>query len=210
MPRDGPNIRTRGSDQADLLNSMTPAKRSFAGSLPQGVKNHAMAVAFEFAGTFMFLFFALGGTNAVNAASPGGILAANPAKLLYICICFGFSLAVNVSIFYRLSGGMFNPAVTVGLMVVGAMGVVRGALVIVGQLLGGIAAAAVLSALFPGPLLVSTSLRSDTSATRGVFIEMFLTALLVLTVLMLAVEKHRGTYAAPVVIGLALFVAELA
>jgi aquaporin rerated protein, other eukaryote len=39
---------------------------------------------------------------------------------------------------------------------------------------------------------------------------MFLTAQLVLTVFMLAVEKHKSTFLAPVGIGLALFVAEIA
>ena len=39
---------------------------------------------------------------------------------------------------------------------------------------------------------------------------MFLTAQLVLTVFMLAVEKHKSTFVAPVGIGLALFVAEIA
>jgi aquaporin related protein len=54
---------------------------------------------------------------------------------------------------------------------------------IVAQILGGIAAAAVVSALFPGDLLVRTTLSDnpDTSTTRGLFIEMFCTALLVFT-----------------------------
>jgi aquaporin related protein len=39
---------------------------------------------------------------------------------------------------------------------------------------------------------------------------MFLTALLIFTICMLAVEKHKSTFLAPVGIGIALFVAELA
>ena len=39
---------------------------------------------------------------------------------------------------------------------------------------------------------------------------MFLTAELIFAILMLAAEKHKGTFLAPVGIGLALFVAELA
>ena len=41
-------------------------------------------------------------------------------------------------------------------------------------------------------------------------IEMFLTFELVFTILMLAAEKHKGTFLAPVGIGLSLFIAELA
>jgi aquaporin rerated protein, other eukaryote len=85
------------------------------GFLPLGVKNHFVAMMAEFAGTFLFLLFALGGTNVVNAApldAQPADLAANPAKLLYISLCFGMSLAVNAWVFFRISGGLFNPAVS--------------------------------------------------------------------------------------------------
>lgn len=39
---------------------------------------------------------------------------------------------------------------------------------------------------------------------------MFLTAELVFTICMLAIEKHQGNFLAPIGIGLALFIAELA
>lgn len=86
---------------------------------------------------------------------------------------------------------------------------IRAAVVLVAQLLGAIASAAVVSVLFPGPLAVTTTLASGTSVVRGLFIEMFLTAELVFTIFMLAAEKHKGTFIAPIGIGLALFVAEL-
>ena len=44
---------------------------------------------------------------------------------------------------------------------------------------------------------------------QGLFIEMFLTAQLVFTIFMLAAEKHKATFIAPVGIGLSLFIAEL-
>lgn len=43
-----------------------------------------------------------------------------------------------------------------------------------------------------------------------IVIEMFLTAELVFAIFMLAAEKHKGTFLAPIGIGLALFVSELA
>ncbi|KAL1887838.1 Aquaporin-1 [Sporothrix stenoceras] len=185
-------------------------KLTFARKLPQDGKNLFVAGLAEFVGTFLFLFFALGGTTAVNTAGPQGeVLAADPSQLLYICICFGFSLAVTVWMFYRVSGGLFNPVVTLSLVLVGAVGPVRGVVVFIAQLLAGICAAAVLSALLPGPLMASTTLRDDTSIARGLFIEMFATSILVLSILLMAVEKHRATFTAPLCIGLALFVAEL-
>ncbi len=56
----------------------------------------------------------------------------------------------------------------------------------------------------------NTLLADGTSTAQGLFIEMFLTAELVFVVLMLAAEKSKDTFLAPVGIGLALFVAELA
>lgn len=76
-------------------------------------------------------------------------------------------------------------------------------------MIGAIAASAIISALLPGDLTVRTTLTGmstaywiymsarnanpcsfalGTSITRGLFIEMFCTALLVFTILMLAVE----------------------
>lgn len=181
--------------------------------LPVSIKGHIVAGVGEFVGTFMFLLFALGGTNVVNTAPPEGAnavdLSANPSKIMYIALVFGFSLAVNAWVFFRISGGLFNPAVTIGMMVVGATGYVRGALVIIAQLLGGIAAAGVVSAMMPNVLAVRTELGGGTSVVQGLFIEMFLTAELVFTIFMLATEKHEGTFIAPIGIGLSLFIAEL-
>ncbi|KAL8835053.1 MAG: hypothetical protein Q9170_003482 [Blastenia crenularia] len=159
----------------------------------------------EFAGTFLFLFFAFSGTQVANTKDPDAAIASapNPAALLYISLCFGFSLAVNAWVFFRISGGLFNPAV-------GALPWVRGALLTFSQILGGIASSAVVLVLFPGPLNVRTSLLPGTSTAQGLFIEMFLTAQLVFTIFMLAAEKHKGTFIAPVGIGLSLFIAELA
>jgi aquaporin related protein len=62
--------------------------------------------------------------------------------------------------------------------------------------------------MFPGDVgVVNTTLSPGTSIAQGVFIEMFMTAELVFVVLMLAAEKSKDTFIAPIGIGLALFVA---
>lgn len=182
--------------------------------LPRGFRSHFVAMLGEFAGTFLFLFFAFSGTQVANTQTrtqtPSTIeQSSNPAQLLYISLCFGFSLAVNAWVFFRISGGLFNPAVTFGMCLVGALPYVRGLLLTVAQILGAIAAAGVVYVLFPGPLNVRTSLRIGTSISQGLFIEMFLTAQLVFTIFMLAAEKHKATFMAPIGIGLSLFTAEL-
>ncbi|KAK3110325.1 Aquaporin-1 [Teratosphaeriaceae sp. CCFEE 6253] len=178
----------------------------------------------EFVGTFLFLFFAFAATQVANAAAAAANANGNGAQtsdgsisqspnaqtLMYIALAFGFSLAVNAWVFFRITGGLFNPAVTLALALIGAVPWTRAGLVFIGQILGSIAASGVVSGLFPGGLNVATTLGGGTSIVQGLFIEMFLTALLVFTILMLAAEKHKGTFLAPIGIGLALFVAELA
>ena len=92
----------------------------------------------------------------------------------------------------------------------GTLPAIRGALLFLPQLLGGMVAAGLVSTMFPGPLTVATTLRPGTSRAQGLFIEAFLTAQLELTILFLAAEKSKATFVAPVAIGLALFVSELA
>lgn len=98
---------------------------------------------------------------------------------------------------------------TLGLYLIGAVKPIRAVLCFFAQMIGGICAAAVVSAILPGPLNVSTSLGGGTSVARGLFLEMFMTAELVFTIFMLAAEKHKATFIAPVGIGLSLFVCEL-
>lgn len=105
--------------------------------------------------------------------------------------------------------GLFNPAVTLALALIGGITWIRAGLNVIAEMLAAMAASGVVAALFPGPMAVSTTLSTDVSIAQGLFIEMFLTAELVFTICMLAAEKHKGTFLAPVGIGIALFVAEL-
>ena len=56
------------------------------------------------------------------------------------------------------------------------------------------AASGLLEILLPGPLAVTPALGANTNAAQGVFIEAFITGALILSVLFLAVEKHRATF----------------
>ena len=96
------------------------------------------------------------------------------------------------------------------MVITGTLPPIRGLLLFPAQMLGGMVAAGLVRCMFPGPLTVNTTLASGTSVAQGLFIEMFLTCELIFTVLMLAAEKSKATFIAPVGIGLALFVAELA
>lgn len=71
----------------------------------------------------MFLFFAFGGTSVANNSNQANRSDSNTnsddilqvpdtSVLLYISLVFGFSLMINVWCFFRVSGGLFNPAVS--------------------------------------------------------------------------------------------------
>jgi len=196
-------------------------RRPTQGPVGLAIKNHFVAMVGEYVGTTLFLLLALGGTNVANipdnsvtgetTAGQDGSAAAsvNTSSLLYIALCFGFSLAVNAWIFFRVSGGLFNPAVSLGMLLVGAITPLRAGLLTISQVLGGMTGAALIDALTPGTLNVRTQLAPGVSVARGLFIEMFMTAMLMITILLLAAEKHKATYLAPVGIGLSLFIAEL-
>lgn len=76
------------------------------------------------------------------------------------------------------------------------------------QLLASMCAGGLVQAMFPGGAAsANTVLNPQTSIAQGVFLEMFFTAQLVIVVLMLAKEKSRDTFLAPIGIGLTVFVA---
>ncbi|KAI0059225.1 aquaporin-like protein [Artomyces pyxidatus] len=168
------------------------------------------AALLEFVGTVVFLLLGFGGIQAATSetvATPNATT--DLMHDLYIATCMGLSLLVSAWLFFRVTGGLFNPNISLALLIVGVIGPLRFALYCIAQLTGAIAAAALVEALTPGPLSANTFLAQGINAAQGVFIEMFITAALVLAVLMLAAEKHRTTPFAPIGIGLTLFACHL-
>ncbi|KAK3396671.1 aquaporin-like protein [Sordaria brevicollis] len=197
------------SNTSTAVSTSTSKMAPFA-NMSHSLRTHLVFGIGEFVGTFLFLFFAFAATQVANTAPAGNSAGLpNTSNLLYIAFAFGFSLMVNVWAFFRVTGGAFNPAVTLALVVVGGFPIVRAAIVIVAQILGATAAAGLVSVMFPGPLAVETTLGGGATAVQGFFIELFLTCELVFVILMMAVEKHRATFAAPVAIGVALFMGQL-
>lgn len=94
-------------------------------------------------------------------------------------------------------------------MLIRAISVFRAIALFISQILGGMMASVLVRYLFPENFNVRTTLGGGTSIAQGIFIEALLTAELVFTIYMLAAEKHRATFMAPIGIGLALFIAEL-
>ena len=161
-------------------------------------------------------------------SAPGG--GNSSQTVVFIALSYGMGLLIAAWVLYRVSGGLFNPAVTLGMVITGTLPPVRGLVLLPAQILGAICAAAVVSSIIPGDIaIVQTTLAPNMSIARGLFLEMvrtnstiviqsaaltpthqFLTAHLIFTILMLAAEKSKDTFLAPIGIGLSLFVVEIA
>ncbi|OLN95796.1 Aquaporin-2-like protein 1 [Colletotrichum chlorophyti] len=198
------HLGRKWSDQSDNHHGSLPML-----GIANTTRNNIVVVLGEFVGTFLFLFFSFAGTQVAN--TPLGASGSNPnlPVIIFVALSFGVSLTANVWAFYRVTGGMFNPVVTLALTVCGGLPPFRALIVMPTQIIAGLAAAGVASAIFPGPLAVTTGLGGGASTAQGFFIEVALTIQLVFVILMLAVEKHRSTFLAPVGIGLSFFLAEL-
>ena len=103
----------------DAPDSTSGGVRALLRRLPPTLRGHTVAVLGEFVGTTSFLFFAFAGTQVANISSNTNtgttvtttVQQKNPSELLYISLAFGFALATNAWVFFRISGGLFNPAV---------------------------------------------------------------------------------------------------
>ncbi|MBI4261886.1 MAG: aquaporin [Actinobacteria bacterium] len=164
----------------------------------------------EFIGTFALVF--IGAGSVILATQPGG----GYAGLLGVALAHGLVLAVMVSVLGHISGGHFNPAVTIGAWVVRKIDGFRAVLYVVTQVLAGIAAAGLLrvvlpdAALRPGGGEIGLGNTTVNSAVglqdwQAVLIEAILTFFLLIAVFGTAVDE-RGPFGktAGLTIGLVL------
>jgi MIP family channel proteins len=161
----------------------------------------------EFIGTFSFVFIGAGAAAVVgDGVGLPGILA--------IAFAHGLTIMVFAFAYGPISGGHMNPAVTLGVLAAGAMGVGEAIGYIVSQLIGGVAGALLLSAVLGGaktglgtPALAHNLTLAATSLTitpiAGFMIEAVLAFFLVTVVLSTAVAGRAGNLA-PLAIGMTL------
>jgi MIP family channel proteins len=160
------------------------------------------ALVAEAVGTF--LFFVVGAGSVVLATHAG----ASGPGLVGIAFAHGLALAVMVSAFGAISGGHFNPAVTVAVRLAGRIEWTHAAAYVVAQLIGAAAAGYLLLIVMPGAaakasLLGTPTLDPAISVSAGIAIEAVLTMLLVLTVFGTAVDA-RAPRLGGMAIGLAV------
>ncbi|VEU23182.1 DEKNAAC104095 [Brettanomyces naardenensis] len=187
----------------------SPANKSTKFGLSLTIRNHLIAVSGEFIGTFIFLWSAYVIANNANSDVFYGKKGSNPAKLIMIAFGFGFGVMVGIVLTARVSGGHLNPAVTLSMLLAGAVTPVRALLMIISQLVAGLAAGGAASAMTPGPVLFANALGDGVSRSQGVFIEAFGTCILCVTVLMTCAEHSFLSAWAPAAIGISLFIGHL-
>jgi MIP family channel proteins len=151
----------------------------------------------EFVGTFTLIF-----------AGVGAVLATQGTNLIAVALAHGLAIAVMGSALGHVSGGAFNPAVTVGLWVTRRLPAPDAVSYIVVQLLGGAAAAFVLSTVFDPTLreqvkLGATLLAPGVSPVQGIVIETLLTFFLVTAIFGTALDA-RGPKLGALLIGLTI------
>ena len=112
------------------------------------------AALLEFVGTTLFFLLGLGGIQAAAAETASSTNAGTSAVIfvLYVSTCMSLSLLVTAFIFYRITGAVFNPNISLALLFIGAIGPVRFVLYTIAQLLGAVAASGLVLALAPGEL----------------------------------------------------------
>jgi aquaporin TIP len=146
--------------------------------------------AAEFVGTFALVFVAAG---AVLAAGPSA-----GAGNLEIALAYGLVVGVMVSALAHISGGHFNPAVTLGMLLTRRLSVVLGLVYWVVQLGGAVLAALLLKWIFPSAqeaTLGAPTLGPGIEVGAGLVVEAVLTFFLVWVVFATMVDP-RGSYTA--------------
>jgi MIP family channel proteins len=149
--------------------------------------------AAEFLGTFALVFFGAGAICADRyLQSSGGI------GLLGIALAHGLAIAIMVSALGHISGGHFNPAVSIGFWVTKRIGTMEAFLYWAAQILGGMAAAFLLKAVIPeetwrAVALGTPELVRDFSRLSAMLLEAVASFFLVLVFFATLVDD-RGTF----------------
>jgi aquaporin TIP len=174
--------------------------------------NLSQKLAAEFLGTFAVVFFAAGAVCAdfhLRNSPTGGI------GLLAIAMAYGLIFAIMVGALGHISGGHFNPAITIGFWVTKRLSTLDTLAYWAAQLLGAIAAAFLLKLVIPDESWRNATnfvpeLLRDYPSWAGMALEATATFFLVLVVFATTVdERGKSRTVAAFGIGLTIAVAVL-
>ena len=158
----------------------------------------------ELIATWLFVFL---GAGAVVATAMIGGDAMTPERLIAIAMAHGLAIAILVAAIARFSGGHINPAVTVSAVVTRKIGLTKGVMYVVAQLLGAALGAYLLQAVIPTASegnLGAHALSVDVGP--GIVVEMVLTFALVFVIFATAMDSRGPAHLAPFAIGITVMV----
>jgi MIP family channel proteins len=152
----------------------------------------------EFIGPFALVFL-----------GAGSIIMTGGNDLVAIALAHGLAIGVMVAAAGHISGGLYNPAVAVGLLVAGKLTPTKTAVFIVAQLLGAVAAALSLAAIFPDEMIDLVRLGVPQvgvgfEASAALFAEVILTFFLMFVIFGSAVDQRSDKSVAALAIGLTI------
>lgn len=171
----------------------TPANKGVA-----LVNSLTRSLVVEFVGPFTLMF-----------AGGAAIIQTGGKDLVAIALAHGLAIGLMIAAAGHISGGVYNPAISVGLIATGKLPPVKGLLYCVVQLLGGLVAALLLRAFFPaGPAdavnLGTPALGQGVTPTQGLLIEIVLTFFLQFVIFGTAIDKRGPATIAGLAIGLTI------
>jgi len=156
----------------------------------------------EYLGMALFVF--LGPASAINGGTT-----------LQIALTFGFAIYVLAAAIGHHSGGQFNCAVTLCLVIAGDVTPLQGVFNFIGQIFGSLSGSFLLWAVYPSEKDATTSLGSNMIASgyscgNALVGEIFMTFLLCFVVLEVACNPKNIQATSALAIGMAVFLAHSA
>lgn len=158
--------------------------------------NYVKAYIAEAIGTFILVFSIIAAvTLYVGPAKEAGVALPNFA-IPFIALAHGFALFIGIQTLGAISGGHFNPAVTIGLLSIRKIAPPQAAIYVIAQFVGATTAAFVLALVLhkqgQAVSFGAPALAKGVSVGAGIVLEALMVFLLVWTVVATAVNP-RGT-----------------
>jgi aquaporin Z len=161
----------------------------------------------EFLGPFALVFAGVGAIIQTQNLEP-------TANLVAVALAHGLGIGLMVSAVGHISGGAFNPAITLGLLAARRIDVERAILYIVVQLAGGAAAAGLLTFIYPdlgeygrntaGVNLGVPVVGAGFTVSNALLLEIILTFFLMFVIFGVAIDHRTGRAISGLVIGLTI------
>jgi MIP family channel proteins len=149
------------------------------------------------------------GPFALMFAGGGAIIATQGENLVAIALAHGLAIGLMIAAAGHISGGVYNPAVSIALLAVGKLPPVKAAAYIVAQCLGCAIGALALKAVYPASAVDAVKLGTPllgpgVGVGQGFLVEVILTFFLMFSIYGAAIDARGPAVIAGLVVGLTI------